>query len=399
MTHTQLSLRKEHLSRSPACTPLLDRGRLLYIDNLRTMVIVMVILVHLSITYGGEGSWYYREGRADLLSGSVLSIHNAISQSFFMGLLFLLSAYFTAASYDRKGPGPFLRDRLLRLGIPLLVFEFLIHPFSVSLLFKTGLITGSLRDYLRSYYTSFHIGSGPLWLVEVLLIFSVLYVAWRQFYKRIPAAQKNSGHPPTLKGVLALGVLLGAVSFVARLWFPVNWALGPLNWQLAFFAQYIAMMFLGVTAYRRNWLERLPIAMALPCITLAGVLVVVVLPLLFVLGGAVSGKTGPYLGGWHWQAFGYAMWEQLLAIVMMINLLILFREHLNGQGKLARRAAASSYTVYIIHTPIVILFALVLRNSTLYPLLKFAAAALITIPFTFILANFLRQLPLARRIL
>ena len=36
------------------------KARVFYIDNLRTMVIVMVILVHLSVTYGGEGSWVSR---------------------------------------------------------------------------------------------------------------------------------------------------------------------------------------------------------------------------------------------------------------------------------------------------------------------------------------------------
>jgi hypothetical protein len=67
----------------------MSNPRLLYIDNLRTLVIIMVILVHLAVTYGGEGSWYYKEGRADTPTSIVLTIHNAISQSFFMGLPWL----------------------------------------------------------------------------------------------------------------------------------------------------------------------------------------------------------------------------------------------------------------------------------------------------------------------
>ncbi|MBN2132338.1 MAG: hypothetical protein JW741_22750, partial [Sedimentisphaerales bacterium] len=43
------------------------KTRLLFVDNLRTMLIVLVVMVHLSITYGGEGGWYY-EGQADLRS-------------------------------------------------------------------------------------------------------------------------------------------------------------------------------------------------------------------------------------------------------------------------------------------------------------------------------------------
>jgi len=126
---------------------------------------------------------------------------------------------------------------------------------------------------------------------------------------------------------------------------------------------------------------------------------VVALPLLFALGGALDGQSWRYLGGWHWQAFAYAMWEQWLAVAMTVGLIVLFRERFNRQGPLARAAAASSYTVYIIHAPIIILFALAVRNLPLYPLLKFAVAALVTIPIAFAVANLLRKLPLARRVL
>ncbi len=36
--------------------------RLLYIDNLRVLMIVFVIVQHLAVTYSGFGSWYYKEG-------------------------------------------------------------------------------------------------------------------------------------------------------------------------------------------------------------------------------------------------------------------------------------------------------------------------------------------------
>jgi len=379
----------------------MGKSRLLYIDNLRTLMIVMVILVHLSVTYGGEGSWYYKEGRTDLPTTIVLTIHNAISQSFFMGLLFLLSAYFTAASLDHKGPGPFLRDRFLRLGIPLLIFEFLIQPFLIYVLVKGG-VTDLRRpfvDWLTSYYARFHLGSGPLWFVEVLLIFSVLYVAWRAICKRVPATQGNSNHFPGMLSILSFAILLGVLSFVVRLRFTVNGAFGPLNLQLAFFVQYMAMFIVGAIAYRRDWRQRLPAAMARPCFLLAAFLVVVGLSLLFILGGAASGQNERYLGGPYWQAFAYAMWEQLFALAMMVGLIVLFRERFNRQGPVTQAAAASSYTVYIIHAPIIILFALAVRGLHLYPLLKFAVAAIVTIPITFVIANVLRQLPLARRIL
>jgi surface polysaccharide O-acyltransferase-like enzyme len=379
----------------------MTKNRVFYIDNLRTMVIVMVILVHLSVTYGGEGSWYYKEGRADTLTTTVLTFHNAVTQSFFMGLLFLLSAYFTVASCDRKGGGAFLRDRFLRLGIPLLFFDLLIQPSLACTLAWAGVINlgGSRGEYLRWYYTTFHLGNGPLWFVEVLLIFSLVYAAGRACGGCIGATRSDRGRVPGMMAILIFAPVLGVLSFVARLWFPVNWAFGPLNLQLAFFVQYIAMLSLGVIAYRRDWLARLPTTTAAPCLVLAGLLVLIGLPLLLALGGALEGQTGRYLGGPHWQAFAYAMWEQMVGVLMIVGLLILFRERVNCQGPLAREASAGSYTVYIIHTPVVILVTLAVRDVCIYPLLKFALVAIVTVPMTFALGAVVRRLPLARRIL
>lgn len=47
-----------------------------------------------------------------------------------MGAFFLLAGYFIPGSYDRKGTGPFIKDRLIRLGIPMLVFYFVLNPLS-----------------------------------------------------------------------------------------------------------------------------------------------------------------------------------------------------------------------------------------------------------------------------
>ena len=34
------------------------KARLFFIDNLRILLIALVIMVHLSVTYGGVGGWY-----------------------------------------------------------------------------------------------------------------------------------------------------------------------------------------------------------------------------------------------------------------------------------------------------------------------------------------------------
>ena len=377
------------------------QARLPFLDNLRTLMIVKVILVHLAITYGGAGGWYYYERPTTDLSFAVLTFHNAVNQSFFMGLLFLLSAYLSVGSYDRKGPRAFLRDRFLRLGIPLLIFEFVIHPFQLYPLVKIGAIQieGTFAEQLARYYTSFHLGSGPLWFVETLLIFALVYTAIRMIRPGEPRDTTEEAPLPGPGAVLAFALVLGGLSFLVRLWHTIGWSFGPLNLQFPFFVQYIAMMIVGVVAYRRNWLMILPKSVGWLWLGVGIFLIVIVFPAMFILGGALKGNVSCFVGGWHWQALAYALWEQLTGVAMMIGLIVLFRERFNGQGRLAREASAASYTVYIIHTPVVILFTLAVRNVAVYPLLKFALVALIVIPLCFVLGALVRRLPLARRIL
>ena len=77
-------------------------SRLLYIDNMRTLVITLVVLVHISLTYGPVGPWYYYE-RTELPSTYPLGFFVSFNQAFYMGLFFMIAAYFILPSYSRKG--------------------------------------------------------------------------------------------------------------------------------------------------------------------------------------------------------------------------------------------------------------------------------------------------------
>jgi len=97
--------------------------RFVGLDTLRAATTLLVVFHHTALTYGGTGAWYYREVPVSTAPSSVaLTILCALDQSWFMGLFFLLAGYFTPGALDRKGPRRFMADRLLRLGLPILVF-------------------------------------------------------------------------------------------------------------------------------------------------------------------------------------------------------------------------------------------------------------------------------------
>jgi hypothetical protein len=258
---------------------------------------------------------------------------------------------------------------------------------------------GPYPNYLAWYYTRFHIGTGPLWFVEALLIFAFCYATWRAFVRTAASPIESDVKLPGNLTIALFAAALGAVSFLVRIWLPVGWAFGPLNLQFPFFPQYVCMFIVGIAAYRRNWLTRIPDSMGRIWLLIAAVMIVIIFPALFVLGGAAKGNITPFIGGLHWQCFGYALWEQVTGTAIIIALLFLFHKHLNHQGNLAQAASASAYAAYIIHGPIIILVALAVRGITLQPLLKFVLAVLISVPLCFGLSNVIRRLPLAKKIL
>jgi peptidoglycan/LPS O-acetylase OafA/YrhL len=82
----------------------LTQVRFAFIENLRILLVVLVILHHLAVTYGGEGSWYYYEGQADPIANMVLTLFVVVNQAFFMAFYFAIAAYtLCRALWNAKG--------------------------------------------------------------------------------------------------------------------------------------------------------------------------------------------------------------------------------------------------------------------------------------------------------
>jgi glucan biosynthesis protein C len=380
-----------------------EKPRLLYIENLRILLIILVILHHLSITYGAPGGWYYHEfsqNQLDTLTTIVMVMFVAVNQAFFMGLFFFIAGYFTPASFDRKGGAAFLKDKLLRLGIPIVFYMVVISPtlryFLDSLSAGAGL---TLRDWFAQYFTNLQRSDiGPLWFVESLLIFSFVYDGCRILLRRGGDSGKMDSALPENWKIVFFAFLIGIVTFLVRVWFPVGSVFQPINLQFFYFPQYIAMFSLGIAANRRNWLAQVS---ARPDKTWPAValLLVLFLPVLFVLSGGLTGNITPALGGVHWQSFVYSVWEQLVCLGMSISLLGFFYRTFNRQGDLAKAMSASVYTVFILHTPVLVFLAVSLRAYSLHPLIKFVLVAPLAVALCFVISNVVRKLPLARQIL
>jgi len=373
----------------------MTKKRLLFIDNLRILLTVLIIMHHLAITYGAPGMWYYKEGQPGMVAIIIFAIFTGINQAFIMGFFFMISGYFTPGSYDRKGAWPFLRDRVLRLGVPLLFYIIFIEPLIIyARVVAVQGFTGSFLKFLGSYIESYRgLGTGPLWFIEALLIFNGIYVLWRWLAK----GTHREGKMPGNATIAIFAVVLGLATFTVRIWLPMGWNFELLNLQIPFFPQYIGMFIVGTVAYRGNWFLQIPKETGRMWRRIT-VVIIMLLPVLLVLG-APEGDPSRLRGGLYWQAFAFAFWEQFLCVAIVIALSVLFRERLNHQGKLPKAMSASAYTAYIFHAPVLIFLALSLRGISLHLMLKFLLVAPLAVSLCFLLSNYIRKVPLARRIL
>ena len=374
-------------------------ARLAFIDNIRAFLTILVIAHHAGQTYGPTGGdWpVFAAERAGIL-GPFFSVNAA----FFMGLFFLISGYFLPGACDRKGAGPFLRDRALRLGLPLLVFGLAVFG-PLTFLDYAGSPEGAGRSFpsyfFRVYLGEWRVEFAHLWFIAHLLVYAAGYAAWRRFAR--PAARR-SGRPSPVPGPRAIAlytVALALATFAVRVRFPVDrWVnLGIVPVEIAHLPQYLSLFIIGVLAARGDWLRRLPTATGLTLLAIG----LTEAALRYAYGSGGRGLLPGLLadGGFNRGSLVWSAWEAIICVGLCAGLLTLARERCNAQGAIRRGLAANAYAAYVLHLWPVVGLQFALASVALPPFAKFALVTLVGVPLSFALAALVRGLPRLGKVL
>jgi hypothetical protein len=320
-----------------------------YVDNLKVLLIAGIIAGHAIAGYSDQDFWPYAEMNEVALSSVTQTVLYAVvapATLLMIPLLFLVAGLLTPGSVDRKGPGPFAKDRLLRLGVPFAAYVLLLQPLLMYPVHPPGETPTSYWDELIGAGDQ-TLDTGPLWFVGVLLVFSLAYAAW---------VRVRQGRPPrsrvlevTGRRLLALAAAVAAASFLIRLEIPLGGSnkLVSLNlweWPGCAAAFAVAIATLGLDE-DRMW------------------------------------------GGWGWPAMLFVALESVLVVFGSLWLLSVAQRHLDRGFRWAGpRVSRSAYGAFMVQVIPLIGLAFALRPVPLPAEVKALALAVAAVVASFALA-------------
>ena len=179
------------------------------------------------------------------------SLFVGFNDVFFMSLMFFLSGLFVWNSLQRKGAMSFLRDRVLRLGVPFAVAAALIAPIAYYPAYLTATPSPSVTGYLRAWFSFRDWPAGPAWFIWLLLAFDcvaaglyALSPKWGESIGRLTsgASRRPAAFFALLVGVSAAVYIPMSLAFTSHAWA----ALGPFTFQTSRLFHYFVYFLAGI---------------------------------------------------------------------------------------------------------------------------------------------------------
>ena len=378
----------------------------LAIDNLRAIVILLVLSFHSVLAYIAflpnrpfafdDPPFLWRAFPiVDPQRWFGFDLFCAWQDVFLMSFFLLLSGLFTWPSLTRKGPRAFLADRLFRLGLPFAAVVIFIVPLAHYPTYLQTAIDPSLADFWRHWRQLPFWPSGPMWFLWILLVCDLLAagVYWLLAGRCDAVARLSTyarQHPARFLSGLVLASALAYVP-LALLFGPSDWAQrGPFAFQLSRPLHY-AVYFLAGVAIGACGIERGLLAPDGPLVR-SWRRWFVAAPLLFGLWAGTTALTLPGPAPLGLQtlsdlAFALACFGSCFAVLAVAVRFARIRTPVLDSLK------ANAFGMYLIHYVFVVWLQYVLLPAELPALLKAAFVFSGALVLSWIVAAALRRIP------
>ncbi|WP_163710151.1 acyltransferase family protein [Mangrovibacterium lignilyticum] len=365
------------------------KTRIYFLDNLRTFLILMVVVLHSGLVYEHvlQNSWIV----VDPVKCNSIGLLRMYLDLFVMFCIFFISGYFIPNSVRTKTACQFIQSKLRRIMLPWGIAVFTLIPaYKAIFLFSRGLPQ-------EEWFSSFHFferagadlsffADNPtqnwLWFLPVLFVFQLLYLA---LYKLNLLSFKIS-----IKQGVAFTFVVGFIyASLISLGGYTGWTHSILlDFQNERLLVYLSAFLLGSLFSKLNVFEnwqrntRQYIWVNVVMTVVLGIFTAIALNLFFNL--ITPDRNYFFISGLV-DRFIYHATAMLSMLCFLYVLLYSFRFSLNKTNGVLSQLGRSSYTVYIIHTVVLGLLALVLLKLNIPSWIKFIVLA----GTTFVVSNFL----------
>lgn len=356
----------------------MQKQRIVYVDVIKVFLTCLVVAHHAGQAYGPTGGvWPV----ADSNKANWLGQFFFINASYMMGLYFFISGYFMLFSLNLKTNAQFIKERLVRLGIPLLVFTFFVFlPFNYY---------GSAKDmnvfifFVNTYCNQPPIATGHLWFVASLLLYSFFYLLF--FRNQNNPAKVTAAKPFRLYYLFIYIILLSLVSAVVRLQYPIDmWQTWLVPVEVAHIPQYLSLFLIGALFNRYQWLDKFKLTTGLLFLGIA-------------VSAYIINEKLPHSVKEYWLTESFV--ESLLCAGISMALLTLFRHYGNRSNAVIRSLSHNAYGIYLFHVLIVIAIQLFLLGWNVNANIKFAVVTVLGIFLSLCLSALLRKIGLVKKVI
>jgi peptidoglycan/LPS O-acetylase OafA/YrhL len=378
-------------------------------DYLRAFIVLLVLVHHSVLAYAVM--WPAQPRTFTIPPAPLVDVQRwagfdalaVFNDSFFMALLFLLSGLFAWPSLERKGARKFLRDRLLRLGVPFVVAIGILMPLAY---YPAYAVTGAdpgFRAYARAWLSLGFWPSGPAWFIWLLLVFDAITAGLYGLLRRRLAAKAEAPRSPSIfAGLLFVVSVLVYVpmelAFGADYWF----AIGAFSFQpsrlLLYATWFLAGLRLGAfglesgplarkAGLTRRWLIWLLAGLGAYVLRLA-VIVTLLLPV------AQTHRPLP---------LGLRLLSDVTVVLCCVAIsfafIALFRRFAVARRPVFDSLSASSYGMYLVHYPVVVWLQFALLTVVLGPIAKGVIVSVGAIALSWGIVVLLRRVRVIARVL
>jgi hypothetical protein len=222
------------------------------LDHLRVLVIFLVVVLHGSISYMAYApQWWYvlDPGRSLFFTGLVMVVDVPI-----MLIMFFLAGFFTRGSLARRGPAAFLKDKMVRIGIPWLFGSLVLAPPTAYMIYYSRHFPMSLWTFWATDFWGKAFQQSVYWYLGVLLLLFLL-TALAYGANRSSAVWRERTAAPGRGLFPAFVLAMTAASLLVNLTHPLDqWSnIRVLVFQPVRVPLYIGYFALGIHASRRGW--------------------------------------------------------------------------------------------------------------------------------------------------